>query len=342
MFRGACSVLRSRALWSCLLSFALAGTIYWISSQTKLVYIHDDGVLTSRYTMRESADEILEESGIEVSPDDEVRFDGFEEKIGVIEVRRAFPVTLQVDGGVVETMTTEMSVADFLRDQEIELGEFDIVIPTTSTLLLEESRVVIRRVDLTTTVVNQEIPYQTDYKYSSLLRNGRSRTLIVGETGERVLTYVDRVVDGELQERELVKTITTKPTVTALVLVGSDDAVSPLDFGIPLDENGIPTSYRAVLTDQICTGYSSRYETPHGASGLDLFYGYVAVRPQQIPYGTRLYITSADNSFVYGFAIAADTGIALMDHIIDFDLFYETYEESRLNGRKICNVYILD
>jgi 3D (Asp-Asp-Asp) domain-containing protein len=55
-----------------------------------------------------------------------------------------------------------------------------------------------------------------------------------------------------------------------------------------------------------------------------------------------MYITSPDNKFVYGFAIAADTGTALMDNIIDFDLFYETYVESCLNGRKHLNVYILD
>jgi 3D (Asp-Asp-Asp) domain-containing protein len=75
---------------------------------------------------------------------------------------------------------------------------------------------------------------------------------------------------------------------------------------------------------------------------MNLYAGYVAVRADEIPYGTRMYITSPDNKFVYGFAIAADTGTALMDNIIDFDLFYETYVESCLNGRKHLNVYILD
>ena len=327
---------------SCLLAFALAAIVFWVSGETKLVYIHDDGELISRYTMRKTADAILAESGLDISPYDEVRFDGFEDKIGVIVVRRAFPVTLTVDGLVRKTMTTEMPVGEFLREQGVELGEFDEVTPTTSTLLLDENAITIHRVELTTTVVTEEVAYQTNYKYNSLLRNGRTRVLEAGETGERVLTYVDRVVDGELQQRELVKTVTTKPTVTATVLVGSDDPVSPLSFGIPLDANGVPTSYREVLTAQICTGYSSRARTPHGASGMDISAGYVAVRPQQIPYGTRLYITSADNSFIYGYAIAADTGVALMNGIIDFDLFYDTYEESRLNGRKICNVYILD
>ena len=69
--------------------------------------------------------------------------------------------------------------------------------------------------------------------------------------------------------------------------------------------------------------------------------GTVAIRAAEIPYGTKMYITSPDNRFIYGFAIAADTGVGLMQNIIDFDLFYETYRESALNGRKYLNVYIL-
>jgi uncharacterized protein YabE (DUF348 family)/3D (Asp-Asp-Asp) domain-containing protein len=342
LFRTELRALGSRSVWVILLALALAGTVYGVSNQTKLVYIHDNGVLTSCYTMRRTAQGILEENGIETGSYDEVRFDGFEDKIGVIEVKRAFPVTVTVDGVRREVMTTATPVAELLEENGVELGEFDIITPSTDSLLMEESDIVIQRVELSTTVVTEEVSYETEYKLSSLLRTGRTRTIVAGETGERVLTYVDRIVDGELQERELINTVTTKEAVTAQVLVGSNDAVSPLDFGIELDANGIPTSYRTVLTDQICTGYSSKRTNPHGASGLSLSAGYVAVRADQIPYGTRLYITSADNSFVYGFAIAADTGVALVNHTIDLDLFYDTYEESLINGRKICNVYILD
>lgn len=54
------------------------------------------------------------------------------------------------------------------------------------------------------------------------------------------------------------------------------------------------------------------------------------------------YITSADNSFVYGFAVAADTGVGLMNDVIDVDLYYDTFLESCLNGKRNVNIYILD
>ena len=37
----------------------------------------------------------------------------------------------------------------------------------------------------------------------------------------------------------------------------------------------------------------------------------MAVDPDVIPYGTKLYITSTDGKFVYGYAVATDTGIAV-------------------------------
>lgn len=70
--------------------------------------------------------------------------------------------------------------------------------------------------------------------------------------------------------------------------------------------------------------------------------GHVAVDPREIPYGSRLYIVSHDNNFIYGCAIAADTGTGLLADIVDVDLFYDTYAESALNGRKIVDIYVLD
>ena len=63
--------------------------------------------------------------------------------------------------------------------------------------------------------------------------------------------------------------------------------------------------------------------------------------PTEIPYGSKLYITSSDGSFVYGYAIAADTGTGLLNDVIDVDLFYETYTESCLNGRRTVDIYVL-
>ena len=37
-------------------------------------------------------------------------------------------------------------------------------------------------------------------------------------------------------------------------------------------------------------------------------YGVIAVDPTVIPYGTKMYIESADGKYIYGYAIAGDCG----------------------------------
>ncbi|MEG2570833.1 MAG: 3D domain-containing protein, partial [Clostridia bacterium] len=69
--------------------------------------------------------------------------------------------------------------------------------------------------------------------------------------------------------------------------------------------------------------------------------GLIAVDPRVIPLGTRLYITSMDGKrWVYGYAVAADTGGAIKGNKID--LFFNTEAECYDFGRQKAKVYILD
>ena len=69
------------------------------------------------------------------------------------------------------------------------------------------------------------------------------------------------------------------------------------------------------------------------ASGMVAQYGVVAVDPDVIPLGTRLYIPG------YGEAIAADTGGAIIGNKID--LCMESYSEAMQFGRRDVTVYVL-
>lgn len=343
--RGAlCSLrgaLSGRSLWACLLALSLAGTILTISQKTRVVYIQDGGLTTMHYTLKQEPEQILDDNGIATMAFDVVDFSGFEDKMGVISIKRAFPVTIKADGMVRSLMTTEMTVGELLKQEQIPLDQFDTINIDPVLHLIPGDTVVIERVEMTRTVVDTAIPYGTVYKDNALLKEGKTKLLSGGRDGLRRATYLDRVVDGAVVSRELIGEEILREPVDELVLRGANKPVSDLDFGVPLDGNGVPVRYKQVLTNQICTGYSAG-KGAYGASMMNLYDGYVAVRADEIPYGTKMYITSPDNSFVYGFAIAADTGIGLMNDVIDIDLFYETYTESCLNGRKYLNVYILE
>ena len=131
-------------------------------------------------------------------------------------------------------------------------------------------------------------------------------------------------------------TTTVEPRDSIIKVYGEGAPVSPLTG--PDGTTNPPTSYSRVLNGK-ATGYYAK--SGKGSSGLGLGYGTVAVDPDIIPYGTLLYIASPDGKFVYGYALATDTGIALQDGRVLVDLFYETYAESVINGAINVNVYVV-
>ncbi len=78
------------------------------------------------------------------------------------------------------------------------------------------------------------------------------------------------------------------------------------------------------------------------ATGRAPVFGVVAVDPKVIPLNSKLYIESADGgkSWVYGFAIAGDTGGAIKGNRID--LCYNSLDQCYQFGRRDAVVYVLN
>lgn len=202
-----------------------------------------------------------------------------------------------------------------------------------------------RRVEKKVVKEQVAIPCDTVYKSSSLLRNGRSMLITEGTNGLAENTYEELWSGDTLVSRVLVSTKEVTAPRSALVIEGQRGAaISRLDWSdqYPLDANGIPVSYEKVKTGQKATGYSAG-ENSYGSSGGYCYYGTIAVNPKEYPYGTKLYIRSSDGSFVYGYALASDTGGFISGEVgVDVDLFYETYRESALNSLRTVDIYVLE
>lgn len=339
--RALAAFLRSRAFALGMLSVVLAFVIFQISTMTNVVYVTDEEGSELHYTMESDPGKIFETYAGQLDQK-QTGYRGLSGHYAELNTTRTCKASIQADGGIsFHDVPVGTTVGDLLYQQGITYDGNDLLTPDADKPILDGDQITLQRVEYERYTEDEEIPYQTVRKNTSLIRLGRTQTIQQGAEGSKTLTYMRRTVDGRREEVQLLGENVTKPPVTELILIGSEVPVSNLDFDLEVDENGKPLHYSRLLTDQIATGYSARPGV-RTASGRYAIPGHVAVNPNKIPYGSKLYIATTDNRFVYGCAIAADTGIGLMANVVDVDLFYETYEESVLNGRRIVDIYVLE
>ena len=318
---------------------ASASAVFFYTGIIRIEDGEKDTILVSTFS---DQDKILELADISLESTDKVLYTNFDGGFRNLKISRGFEVPVTVDGGEVIARITQGTVNDCLANAGVVLGEHDYTEPALHTVVKQGDSIRVYRVEYKDNSYEETVPFETTYKKSSLtFRFPRKQyTLVEGSNGTNRVTYRERYVDGELDLALVSKVEVIKKPVNKLVLTyGAGVPVSPLSAppGVSV-VNGVPTGYTRVISNTPATGYYSA--RGRGSSGLGLFYGSVAVNPNIIPYGTKMYIASPDGKFVYGWAIATDTGTALMQGIIGVDLFYETYKESALNWKNNVNIYI--
>ena len=337
---GCRSAVSSRVLAFCVMVVCLVATLGVTAANLRLTYVTDsNGAKQVILTSATDPAKVMSLSGIQSEEGDQVYYTAFSGNLATLNIERAFSVNIQADGQTYPVKMVYGTVADALQRAGITLEGDDYTEPALDRLVTAGTPIVVHRVDYQDRVETQAIPYDTEYVYTSLyFRNtGRTTTVQHGAEGQQTVTTRDRYVDGELENSIVVDSTTTvQPTNHVIKTYGAGAPVSPLTG--PDGTTNAPASYSKVLTGK-ATGYYSK--TGKGSSGLGLGYGTVAVDPDVIPYGTKLYITSTDGNFVYGYAVATDTGIAVQKGQILVDLFYETYAESVINGAIQVNVYVV-
>ena len=218
--------------------------------------------------------------------------------------------------------------------------------PPAQTVLEPGDTVRVLPCSTTDRVVTEEIPFKTKTVRDNKLFVGQTQTVTAGKPGVREIVYRDRYVGNKRVSSVIVSTHVTEKPVNEVRHVGTRKlkAVSKtpisnlrLPDGFRLDENGTPASYQSYF-DGVATAY---YGGGITATGVPAAVGYVAVDPKVIPYGTKLWITSLDGEYVYGYAVAADTGGFAWGGWADVDLYMDTYDECVAFGKRDVRIYIL-
>ena len=177
-----------------------------------------------------------------------------------------------------------------------------------------------------------------------------------GSDGEKQTVYKKIMVNGIVVSADVVGEVITKEPVTQVETVGtrvvnssdkavmtSDDvncvSIIKPDKPIELDANGAPINYADCISGKASAYWGDKWT----AVGYESKPGYIAVNPNQIPYGTKMYIVSQDGKYVYGYCIAADTGgFAYNGSGRLVDLRFPNESSGYTFGVRMVNIYILD
>lgn len=328
------------------------GTI--VIDRAKIVRVEDNGFISYLVGYTETIGEVIEKEGIELSTQDDI---GVNASIDIYDgmqvfIKRAFTVEIIADGETHKAYIAEGTVADALEEAGITLGEDDTVFPALDAELNGFTEIKVSRVTFGTSEETQEIDYNTEVVYSDEMELGVSKITTPGVKGEKIVYYVDKYVDGELEKKTVsseevtkkpvneVKTVGTKPADTLKAYKNTGAPISELSLpsDVELDENGIPVNYTKRVEAK-ATAYTGDPATSTGRKPMP---GHIAVDPSEYPYGTELYIVSADGSYVYGYCIAADTGGFVEMGNTDVDLYLDNEDMCYNWGNRDIIIYVLN
>ena len=258
-----------------------------------------------------------------------------------VSITRYYHVTLAHDGEEQTLLVKEGDVASALEAANLTLGEEDYTDAPLDQALTEGLVVTVSRVTYEETQETEAVAYSTKEEKTDSLYEGETKVKTEGVEGERTIVYRNKMVNGKVVETEEISNEVTTEPVDKVVLVGTKKKPSGYasisSDGTLIDHNGNKVSYKKAFTGR-CTAYTGGGWT---ATGRPAQYGNIAVNPDVIPYGSKLYICSPDGSIVYGYAIAADTGGFASQGYIMADLYFDTYAECANFGVRNMTIYVL-
>jgi 3D (Asp-Asp-Asp) domain-containing protein len=243
-------------------------------------------------------------------------------------------VRIHVDGQTIETHTDDITPEGMLEYAGVQLGEKD---EFYAKRLSNQTVITIRRA----------LPVTVEYK------GAKKEALTTKKTVKEALTDMGYNVndleavpgmDSRIKENLVIKLKDIPPAAKKTEVATDHHAhfedSAPSIHTPELSWQGDYHSESSGVVDGYpVTMEASAYLPTDGggngitASGMVARHGVVAVDPDVIPLGTRLYIPG------YGEAIAADTGGAIQGHKID--LCMESYGEAMQFGRRDITVYVL-
>ena len=233
------------------------------------------------------------------------------------------PIRLHHFGLVKEHMTHQATVADVLKDMNINM-EDRTVYPSPETAITDGMVIHVLARKSFLSQEEAEVPFGKQIINDPELAYGTEKVEKEGVKGKDLITYENITRAGHEQKIELDRRRVVEP-VNAVVRKGVAQSILTPDGYV---------KYKKVIYGEATAYTWGGGATGHTSVGLWPKRGIIAVDPRVIPYYTKVYIPG------YGMAIAGDTGGAIVGTRID--LFMDSLHECYQWGRRDVKIYILE
>jgi 3D (Asp-Asp-Asp) domain-containing protein len=295
-------------------------------------------------TCRSQADDVaalLSEAGIRVADRDIVNPAPSEQLQDgdVVVVRHAIPVTLVLGRERIAVRVIGSSVSDALVAAGLDPTNGLKVVPDIGAPLTPRMTIVVTDVFLR--LVQQECPIKPKSRVvvDPTMPINTHRVVNAGSPG-RLLRVLETVVTGGKEGGRVLKAERVVQAAQDLVIAVGSKSDFTLAARGGMDQRmaaSLPAPTTGTRLTVLATAYHPKDTAMeggfHAATGARLGYGIIAVDPDVIPLGTRLYVPG------YGYGIAADTGGAIKgDHI---DLCFDTAAEVDHWGVRTVTIVVL-
>lgn len=326
-----------------------AGVLIVLLAQTAFAqntYVITDGnQVTVHTSYAVDPDQVLDEAGIQLDEDDfyitQTTEDGSE-----ITLQRAQTISINYCGEQIQVNTYGEKLEALLGRTGLSYsGDYQLSVPL-ATQTYDGMEVTIDYVVKQQETYTEEIAYDVVYCWDDTLPKGQEEVIAEGVPGQKQCT-ADVVYKNkqEIQRVVLEEKVIQEPT-KQIVAMGTGENEGA-DRTQPLIGGGVivlPTG--EVLTYTSAEQFTATAYT-HMDDGCDMTtstgstvrHGVVAVDPDVIPYGTRMFIVSNDGAYVYGLSTAEDCGGSIQDNRID--LYMDSLDAANQFGRRDCTVYFL-
>lgn len=296
------------------------------------VGILQDGKEKKVISTADTVGELLKEQKLEVTKEDKVTpsLDTELRSRMKIAIEKAFPLKLVVGGNEKQVWSTSTTVADFLRQQGVKLGNLDRVAPGLGENVKATNVINVIRVEKVTDVVEEPVNFAVITKKDAKLSQGKEKLINEGKNGLISRQYEVVKENGKEVKRRLLSETVVKRKTDKVVAFGTKSLVAQVSRS---DAGGkefyvSSTAYTAGCNG--CSGITATGINLRSNPGAKI----IAVDPRVIPLGSKVYVDG------YGYAIAGDTGGAIKGHKID--VFFPSKSQAYFWGRKQVKIQVLN